>query len=96
MRDETRPTSPIAERLAQVGRVLYGERWWRLALARAIGRDDETIRRWMTGHTELTADHGVFDNALELLRRRASEISAEADALERWISSRRKKGQQMG
>ncbi len=73
-----------ADQLAHVGRVLYGEHW-RLALARGVQVDDDTIRRWMSGRTELLPDHGVFDDALTLMRQRQREIAAAADELERWI-----------
>lgn len=66
------------------GRALYGERW-RLSLARGVNIDDDTIRRWMTGRTELPARHGVFADALALMRQREKEIGDAADELERWI-----------
>lgn len=78
-----------ADMLADIGRVLYGEHW-RLPLARGVGVDDDTIRRWMTGRTPLSASHGVFDSALDLLRRRNDEIGDAAAALDRWIASNRK------
>lgn len=70
--------------LADIGRALYGERW-RLSLARGVNVDDDTIRRWMTGRTELPADHGAFADALALMRQREKEIGDAADELERWI-----------
>jgi len=76
----TRP----ADQLAHVGRALYGEHW-RLALARGVGVDDDTIRRWMTGRTPLPASHGVFRDALALLRRRGDEIDTAAADLARWM-----------
>lgn len=82
----TRQKKTAADQLAHVGRVLYGEHW-RLALARGVQVDDDTIRRWMTGRTELPGDHGVFSDALELMRRREREISEAADELERWLKS---------
>lgn len=81
-----RPLKTPADQIAHVGRVLYGEHW-RLALARGVQVDDDTIRRWMTGRTELRARHGVFDDALALMRRRQSEIATAADELEHWIQS---------
>lgn len=76
-----------ADMLADIGRALYGDHW-RLALARGVGVDDDTIRRWMTGRTPLKANHGVFRDALELLKRRSVDISDAADDLERWLTSR--------
>lgn len=81
-----RPLKTPSDQIAHVGRVLYGEHW-RLALARGVQVDDDTIRRWMTGRTELRARHGVFDDALALMRRRQSEIATAADELEHWIQS---------
>lgn len=78
------PRKTPADQLAHVGRVLYGDRW-RLALARGIQIDDDTIRRWMTNRTNLPADHGVFRDALALMRQRQNEIAEAADNLERWI-----------
>jgi len=79
-----RPRKPPSDQLAQVGRVLYGEHW-RLALARGVQVDDDTIRRWMTGRTDLPGDHAVFEDALTLMRQRQREIAMAADELERWI-----------
>jgi hypothetical protein len=73
-----------SDQLAHVGRVLYGEHW-RLALARGVQVNDDTIRRWMTGRTDLPVDHGVFEDALTLMRQRQREIATAADDLERWI-----------
>lgn len=73
-----------ADILADIGRALYGDRW-RLALARGVQVDDDTIRRWMTGRTDLAPNHGVFGDALTLLRQRQKDIAAAADDLERWI-----------
>lgn len=73
-----------SDQLAHVGKVLYGQHW-RLALARGVQVDDDTIRRWMTGRTILPANHGVFKDALTLMRQRQSEINMAADELERWI-----------
>lgn len=75
-----RPT----EMLAEIGVTLYGARW-RLALARALDIDDDTIRRWMSGRTPLPPDHAVFADARRLLRRRQREIGAIADQMDRWI-----------
>ena len=67
--------------LADIGRALYGEHW-RLALARGVGVDDDTIRRWMTGRTELRCDHGVFDDALALLLLRTWRADFHAASFE--------------
>jgi hypothetical protein len=70
--------------LAESGRALYGEHW-RMPLSRGVEVDDDTIRRWMTGRTYIRSDHGVFSDLLALMRRRAAEIAAAADRLERWL-----------
>lgn len=75
-----------ADQLAHIGRVLFGAHW-RLALARGVKVDDDTIRRWMTGRTTLPVEHGVFKDALILMRQREQEISEAADELEQWIKN---------
>ncbi|MBN9525813.1 MAG: hypothetical protein J0H82_06410 [Alphaproteobacteria bacterium] len=74
-----------ADMLASAARTLHGDEQWRLRFARDLDIDDDTLRRWMTGRTTLLADHGVFDDTIALLRRRAAEISARANQLERWL-----------
>lgn len=77
-----RKPSP-ADMLTDIGRTLYGTHW-RMALSRDVGVDDDTIRRWMSGRTELPPNHGVFRDALALLERRAGEIRQAADLLRQW------------
>lgn len=48
-----------ADRLARVGRALYGEHW-RLPLARALRVNERLMRRWMSGRTPLAADDPVL------------------------------------
>lgn len=64
--------SPV-DLLADVGRALYGEHW-RIALARAIGVDDDTVRRWMTGRTAFGFNHPVWARAIALVAQRRREI----------------------
>jgi len=89
---DARTESP-SDVLASAGRAAYGADRWRVAFAKALGISDETIRRWLTDRKDnLLPDHGVFDDALALLHKRAKEIDAAAEKLERWIMAKRKKG----
>lgn len=78
-----------ADRLARAAKTLHGDEHWRLRFARDVGIDDDTLRRWMTGRTLLRADHGVFDDTVAVLRRRADEIRRSADDLARWMEAAR-------
>jgi hypothetical protein len=78
------PIKTPAEMLAAIGETLHG-RDWQAPLARDLDMDRKNIQRWMGGHTELPPGHGLFDDALKLMRRRECEISDMAEALERWI-----------
>lgn len=51
-------------RLATIGEALYGPRW-QSALARLLGVDDRTVRRW------LAADRAIPEGAAEVLERLA-------------------------
>lgn len=75
--------SPAAK-LAEIGECLHGPDW-QAALARDLDMDRKNMQRWINGHTRLAAEHGLFDDLAELLRQRADEIGAQADALDRWI-----------
>ncbi len=75
--------------LAEIGQTLHGQDW-QAPLARDLAMDRKNIQRLLSGHTELRAEHGAFDDALELLRARSDEIAAMADALERWMQVARK------
>jgi len=77
-----KPVSP-ADMLAEIGRALYGEHW-RRPLAEALGIDERQLRRWLTASGRLTVGHGLFRDALALLERRATEITAAAAILKRW------------
>ena len=45
-------TGMSADRLAEMGRALYGERW-QTALATRLGIADRTMRRWLTGESPI-------------------------------------------
>lgn len=78
-----------ADMLADTARVLYDDHGatphWRMAVARGLGVDDDTIRRWMSGRTVLHHDHGALRDLLQLARDRETEISRAADDLEEWL-----------
>ncbi len=78
-----KPVKSPQDMLADIGRTLYGDHW-RLPLARGVGINDETIRRWMRGRSMLPADHGVFDNALRLIERRQSALAEIREKLIQW------------
>lgn len=71
-----KPTKAPNAILAHAGEVLYGENW-RMPLARALGVNDDTIRRWMQGVTVLQITHAVFGKLDALLERRQEEIADE-------------------
>lgn len=79
-----RAEKSAADILADAGRALYGEHW-RLALARALQVDDDTIRRWMSGRTPFRVDHPVFVDLLDLLRRRQSELGETEASIRDWL-----------
>lgn len=85
-------TKSPADVLADTAKVLYDDHsptpHWRLAVARGLGVDDDTIRRWMSGRTVLPADHGALQDLLQLARRREREIKMAGDQLERWLRGR--------
>lgn len=71
------------EMLAEVGRSLYGERW-QLPLADDLGINRETIRRWLSGHTPLPADHGVFADVAGIICNRRAELAEISKILAGW------------
>jgi hypothetical protein len=81
-------TSP-ADMLAEIGRALHGDNW-RKPLARDLGLNDETLRRWMSGRQELPASHGVFMDALRIVEGRRQAIGLAAARLEHWIDLQRR------
>lgn len=70
------------EMLAVAGRMLHGDEW-QAPLARELGINRETIRRWLNGSAPLPAEHGVFDDLKAILLRRASEASEHGAAMAR-------------
>ena len=74
-----------AEMLTAIGIALHGPDHWKMRLARDLGIDDDTLRRWVSGRTPLSPTHGVFQDALALLERRGVEISDVEGALKEWL-----------
>src|SRR5262245_17906386 len=63
------PTTP--DRLASIGRALYGERW-QTSLATDLRVADRTMRRWLAG--ELPVPDGVEKELRQILINRIREI----------------------
>lgn len=64
-------TSPRPD-LADIGRVLYGDRW-QAPLAAALGLNLRTVQRYAAGDT--APPPGVLADALALAERRGAEIA---------------------
>lgn len=60
------------EQLEQAGRLLYGDQW-QSNLARSLGVDDRTVRRWANGDSVIK--RSISDEITELLRGNQKEIS---------------------
>lgn len=80
------PAGADAEALARKwfvdsARLLYGSDWQR-ETARALGREEAALARWVLGEGVLEAPPAVLlDEMLALMRRRATDIAAAADVL---------------
>jgi hypothetical protein len=83
--NQRQPLTP-ADRLAAVGRAIYGE-YWIKPFAADLDINRETIRRWMTGYTPLHEDHRVFVDALLLLNRRLDTLTKIRDSLSKMVAS---------
>jgi hypothetical protein len=81
------PKSPV-DMLTEIGLALHGPDW-QAPLARDLGMDRKNIQRWLSGHTELRATHGLFNDAIRLLRSRSAALAATAEVLEHWLKSSR-------
>jgi hypothetical protein len=79
-----------SDMLASIGRALYGERW-QSPLADDLGIARETIRRWLSGHTHLPAEHVVFNDLAEILASRQISIGQAAHGLAAWRKENIKK-----
>lgn len=72
--------------LADVGRALYGQEHWRRPLARALGIDQDTLRRWLTGRSSLQADHPVFTVALIAVGEHRARVDDIRNELRSWLT----------
>lgn len=80
------PPQPSAtDMLAHVGQALYGERWPH-PLAKALGKHNRQIWRYINGEAALAPDHEIFAAALALLSERQLALNAAADKLEQWLA----------
>lgn len=66
------------ELLREVGESLYG-RLWQSDLARALGVNDRTMRRWASGESSMPP--GLAGNLVKACRVRTGEIAAMIDKL---------------
>jgi hypothetical protein len=62
----------------QAARALFGGDWQR-DTAQALGRDETALVRWLLGEASLEDADTLLDEMLELMRRRAADIAAEAE-----------------
>ena len=78
-----------ADIMADTARVLYDDHGptphWRMAVARGLRVDPDTIRRWMSGKTPLRPGHPIMAELLILVRNRGHEIGHAGNELEQWI-----------
>ena len=70
--------------LQQVGQALYGDRW-QTDMARALGVNDRTVRRWVSGADEPRP--GVYTDLHRLVLERAAELDDLIEPLHRLSTS---------
>lgn len=71
--------APTAEALFKTAaRLLFGSDWQR-ETARALGRDETALARFLLGERVLEDGDQLYADMLALMRRRAAEIAAAAD-----------------
>jgi hypothetical protein len=93
---QARNDSPAAEegdlsapdRFKKAARLLFGGDWQR-DTANALERDETALVRWLLGESQLEDPEKLLDAMLVLMRRRAVEITAEADRLAAAIAKQR-------
>jgi hypothetical protein len=66
------------ETLEQVGEALYGAQW-RTALAKHLGLNERTVRRWSAGTSPIP--DGVPADVRKLVRDRISKLASLAEKL---------------
>jgi hypothetical protein len=70
-----------AELFKSAARLIFGGDWQR-DTARALGRDETTLVRWLLGEHELEDADLLLQEMLALMRHRATEILAQAEVFE--------------
>lgn len=73
------PDDPY-ELLEAAGRALYDDDWT-TPLARSLGVNPDTMRKWRRRKIQLSLDHDILLRALRLLQRRARATAAAAKRL---------------
>lgn len=71
------------ETLRHIGAALYGPSW-QAELAKALGVNDRTMRRWLTGETPIPK--GIGADLLPICGQRLDELEAVFDQLEQETS----------
>lgn len=78
--DTPGPAQPLSaeEMFKSAARLLFGSDWQREA-ARALGRDETVLARFLLGERASEDGEQLYADMLALMRRRAAEISEAAD-----------------
>jgi hypothetical protein len=84
-RADTGPTAP-RDLFKAAARLLFGTDWQR-DIARALGRDEVALARWMAGEDELADAAALLHETSALMRRRAQDIAQAADRFEAAIAA---------
>jgi hypothetical protein len=71
-----------AELIRTVGSKLWGSRW-QTDMAQALGVNDRTVRRWVSGAEEPRS--GVWTELIQILRERREELGKVIERVERHV-----------